>query len=254
MSVPADTTQEGAHRDGVRKDRDPGDGGRTAVNAAFFGLAFIAALNPKLLAVDLLLIENRRPRLMFACLLLGGMGVAITVGLLDVFVLHADAVKAQGQASAGLDVALGVPLLIIGVLLATGRLHRRRAPASAASAKPAKGDSWAQRVLREPRFGLAILIGAVVGTPGASYITALHQLTTSKTPTATQAIAVVLFTIIEFLLILVPWAFLELRPEGTKAKLKSAQGWLTVHARQLIAWAAIIAGTYMAVSGVVRLS
>jgi Sap, sulfolipid-1-addressing protein len=225
------------------------------VSAAFFGLALIAALNPKLLAVDLLLVENRRPRLMFLCLLLGGMGVAIAVGFLDVFVLHADAVKAQGSASAGLDVALGVPLLIIGLLLATGHLHgRRRAKAPASSEKPAKGEGWAQRVLREPRFAVAILIGAVVGTPGASYITALHQLITGKSSTAVQAIAVVIFTIIEFSLVIVPYVFLELRPEATKVKLKSAQGWLAVHARQLIAWVAIVAGAYMAISGVVRLS
>jgi hypothetical protein len=225
------------------------------VSAAFFGLALIAALNPKLLAVDLLLVENRRPRLMFLCLLLGGMGVAIAVGFLDVFVLHADAVKAQGSASAGLDVALGVPLLIIGLLLATGHLHgRRRAKAPEDSGKPAKGEGWAQRVLREPRFGLAVLIGAVVGTPGASYITALHQLITGTSSTAVQAIAVVIFTIIEFSLVIVPYVFLELRPEATKVKLKSAQGWLAVHARQLIAWVAIVAGAYMAISGVVRLS
>jgi hypothetical protein len=35
------------------------------MNAEFFALAFTAALNPKLLALDLLLIENRRPRAMF---------------------------------------------------------------------------------------------------------------------------------------------------------------------------------------------
>jgi len=225
------------------------------MSAAFFGLALVAALNPKLLAVDLLLVENRRPRMMFLCLLLGGMGVAIAVGFLDVFVLHADAVKAQGSASAGLDLALGVPLLIIGLLLATGHLHgRRRAKAPASGGKPAKGDGWAQRVLREPRFGLAILIGAVVGTPGASYITALHQLITGKSSTAVQAIAVVIFTIIEFSLVIVPYVFLELRPEATKVKLKSAQGWLAVHARQLIAWVAIVAGAYMAITGIVRLS
>ena len=93
------------------------------MSAAFFGLAFLAALNPKLLAVDLLLIDNQRPRAMFLCLLAGGLGLAIGIGFLDVFVLHADAVKAQGQASAGLDLALGVPLLAIGALLAAGRLH-----------------------------------------------------------------------------------------------------------------------------------
>lgn len=225
------------------------------MSGAFFGLAFLAALNPKLLAVDLLLIENRRARTMFLCLLAGGMGVAIAVGFLDVFLLHADAVKAQGSASAGLDLALGVPLLIIGTLIVTGRLHgRRRKRAPASSGKAAKGEGWAQRVLREPRFGLAVLIGAVVGTPGASYITALHQLITSKSSTATQAIAVVIFTIIEFTLVIVPFAFLELRPESTKRQLKRAQDWITIHARLLIGAAALVAGAYMAITGVVRLS
>jgi Sap-like sulfolipid-1-addressing protein len=224
------------------------------VNAAFFGLAFVAALNPKLLAVDLLLIENRRPRMMFLSLLLGGLGVAILIGFLDVFVLHADAVKTQGSASAGLDVALGVPLLIIGGLLLTGRLHRRRRPDPPAGGRPEKADSWAQRVLREPRFGVALLIGAVVGTPGASYITALHQLVTGKSSTAVQAIAVVIFAFIEFLLIIVPYAFLELRPEATKVQLKRAQQWFMSHAQRIIAWAVIVAGTYMTITGVVRLS
>ena len=70
------------------------------MNAEFFALAFTAALNPKLLALDLLLIENRRPRAMFLCVLLGGMTVALTIGLLDVLTVHADAITAQGKASA----------------------------------------------------------------------------------------------------------------------------------------------------------
>jgi hypothetical protein len=78
-----------------------------AVNATFIGLAFLTALNPKLLAVDLLLIQNTRPRLM----LLGGMGIGLAIGLLDVFVLQHDVIKTQGQASAGLDLALGVALV-----------------------------------------------------------------------------------------------------------------------------------------------
>jgi hypothetical protein len=42
------------------------------MNAAFFGLAFLAALNPKFLGLDLLLMQDARPRLMFLCFLLGG--------------------------------------------------------------------------------------------------------------------------------------------------------------------------------------
>src|SRR5271154_2487665 len=101
------------------------------MNAEFFALAFLSALNPKLLALDLLLIENRRPRAMFSCLL-GGITVAATVGLLDVLVFHADAIKAQGKVSAGVDLAVGLLLLAAGGLLATGRLHgRRQAPVPA---------------------------------------------------------------------------------------------------------------------------
>jgi Sap, sulfolipid-1-addressing protein len=225
------------------------------VNAEFFALAFLSALNPKLLALDLLLIENRRPRMMFLCVLFGGMTVALTVGLLDVLVFHADAIHSQGTVSAGVDLALGLLLLALGALVATGRLHgRRKVPVPAGDGRPEKKDGWAQRVLAEPRFGLAMLVGALVGIPGATYLTALHNLVTGKSSTATQIIAVVIFVLIDFLLIIVPFTFLELRPEATKAWLKSTQDWLLGHARQLMAYTALILGAYLAISGLVRLS
>jgi Sap, sulfolipid-1-addressing protein len=228
------------------------------VNAEFFALAFVAALNPKLLALDLLLVENRRPRAMFLCVLLGGMTVALTVGLLDVLVLHADALQSQGTVSAGVDLALGLLLLAVGGLVATGRLHgRRKAAVPAGGGQPgkaAKKDGWAHRVLAEPQLGLAMLIGAVAGIPGASYLTALHNLVTGKSSTGAQVIAVIVFVLIEFALIIIPFAFLELRPEATKERLGSAQAWLLSHARQLMAYTAVILGAYLVASGLVRLS
>ena len=228
------------------------------MNAEFFVLAFLSALNPKLLALDLLLVENRRPRAMFLCVLLGGMTVALTIGLLDVLVFHADAIKAQGKVSAGVDLAVGLLLLAAGALLATGRLHgRRKAPVPAGGGppgKPEKKDGWAQRVLSEPRPGLAMLVGALIGIPGATYLTALHNLVTGTSSTATQVLAVVIFVIIDFLLIIIPFAFLELRPEATKALLKHSQDWLLSHALQLMASVALLLGAYLAVSGLVRLT
>jgi hypothetical protein len=228
------------------------------MNAEFFVLAFTAALNPKLLAVDLLLIENRRPRAMFLCILLGGFAVGLTVGLLDVLVFHLDAISSQKTVSAGVDLALGLLLLAVGALVATGRLHgRRKQPVPAGDSQPdepqkEKKDSWA-RLLAEPRLGLAMLIGAVCGIPGASYLAGLHILITSKASTANQVMGVVLFVIIEFLLIIIPFAFLELWPEPTKAFLKRSQQWLAGHTRQLIAYTALILGAYLAVSALVRL-
>ena len=198
---------------------------------------------------------------MFLCVLLGRMTVALTVGLLDVLVFHADAINSQKTVSAGVNLALGLLLLAVGGLVATGRLHgRRKAPVPAGDGQPAKPekkqkkDGWAARVLAEPRIGLAMLVGALVGIPGAAYLTALHNLVTGKSSTATQVVAVVIFVLIDFALIIVPFAFLELRPEATKAFLKNTQDWLLGHARQLMACTALILGAYLVVSGLVRLS
>jgi hypothetical protein len=228
------------------------------MNAEFFALAFVAALNPKLLAVDLLLIENRRPRAMFLSVLFGGLTVALTIGLLDVLVFQADAINSQKAVSASVDLALGLLLLAVGALVATGRLHaRRKTPVPAGGGqleKPETKDGWAKRVLTEPRLGLAMLTGALAGLPGAAYLSALHDLVTGKSSTATQVVAVVIFVLIEFSLIIVPLASLELRPEATKAALKKAHDWLLSHARQLMAYTALILGAYLAISGLVRLA
>jgi len=228
------------------------------VNAEFFALAVLAALNLKLLAVDLLLIENRRPRAMFLCVLAGGLTVGITIGLLDVLVFHADAIDSQKTVSAGVDLAVGLLLLAVGGLVATGRLHgRRKASITAVDGqleKPEKKDGWAQRVLAEPRLGLAILIGALVGIPGGAYLTALHNLVTGKSATATQAAAVIVFVLIEFSLIIIPFTFLELRPEATKAALRNSQDWLLSHARQLMSYTALILVAYLAISGLAHLA
>jgi hypothetical protein len=228
------------------------------MNAEFFALAFLAALNPKLLATDLLLIQNRRPRAMFVCLLLGGLTVGITIGLLDVLVFHLNAIDTEKTVSASVDLALGLLLLAVGSLVATGRLHARpKAAAPAAGGQPGKPekekkDGWA-RLLAEPRLGLATLVGAVCGIPGASYLAGLHILVTSNASTANQVVGVILFVVIEFLLIIIPFALLQTRPEATKAALQHSQAWLVGHTRQLIAYTALILGAYLTVSALVSL-
>jgi Sap, sulfolipid-1-addressing protein len=99
-----------------------------------------------------------------------------------------------------------------------------------------------------------MLVGALIGIPGAAYLSALHSLITGKSSTATQVAAVVVFVLIEFALITVPFVFLAVRPEATKAALKHTQSWLLAHAQQLMACTALILGAYLAVSGLIRLS
>ena len=237
------------------------DARKAAVTGMFFALAFIAAANPKLLALDLLLIENRRPRAMFVSILAGGIATGVLIGLLDVLVLQSDPTKSQRKASGGVDLALGLILLVIGGLLMTGLLAqvwgRRPQSAKRLAKKQEKlanpKDSFAQRALRQPRLGIAALIGVVCGLPGASYLTALHDLKAGHYSTATEAVAVFVFVIIEFLLIIVPWLCLELWPARTTDLLRRSQAWLTGHVTALIAWICILLGAFLTATGVLHL-
>ncbi len=80
---------------------------------------------------------------------------------------------------------------------------------------------------------------------------ALHEVVTGKTPTAVQATDVVVF---EFALVIVPFAFLVARPEGVKAAVERFRVWLFKHALQVVGAVALVAGGYMVISGLLRLS
>ncbi len=224
------------------------------MNATFFGLAFLAAANPKLVGVDLLLIENRRPRVMFSAFLAGGLAVSLTVGFVDVLAVQANTVKTQGSLSGALELASGLALLVLSVLVGTGRVHRLRGtPAFGHGGAPMKMEAWARGVLRQPHIGPAVVIGGLAGTPGASYVLALRGLITGHSSTAVQIVAVVLFSLIQFLVIIVPLVFLGAWPEATKERLRATTAWLTSHAQQLIVSVMGVVGVYMVISGSVRL-
>ena len=105
----------------------------------------------------------------------------------------------------------------------------------------------------QPRPGLIVLIGVVCGLPGGLYLAALHTLVTGKSSTATQVVAVIVFVLIEFSLVIIPLVFLVIRPEGTMAQTKRAEDWLMSHARELIAGVILFVGAYMVINGLVRL-
>jgi hypothetical protein len=218
------------------------------MDATFFALAFSTILNPKLYALDLVLIANKRPRLMFIAFLVGGIGLNVTLGLLDVLVFRADVVSTQGSVSAGIELAIGLLLLAVGVLVASGRPRRTQRPEDSTAR-----EGWTERNLREPRPWLALGIGALAGTPGAAYITALHNLISDDYSTATQVAGVFVFNLIQWSPVLVPFVFLEARPDATKRVLQGVIDWLTSHARTIGAALAFAVGAYATISGLARL-
>ena len=207
--------------------------------------------HPSLLAVDLAVLVNRRPRAMLWCVLLGGVGMAVLIGLVDVLVVKTDLVRTQGSLSLAADLALGLLLLAVGMLLVTSRFRRKPKPAPDRGS--ADKSNWMQRALRQPRLGLAVVVGAVLGLPGAVYLTAPHLLVSDKSPTDTRVVAVFLFAIIEFTLIIVPLILLTLRPKDAAAMIGRSQEWLKRHGRQLSAYVALGLGAYLTISSLVSL-
>jgi hypothetical protein len=108
------------------------------------------------------------------------------------------------------------------------------------------------QALHEPRYGVAFLIGLVVGTPGFEYLLALQHLIASKTPAAVAVIAVLVFVTINFALVIVPFVLVVFRPQGTEDAIKRFKNWIVSHERQIAAGVALIAGAYMVISGTIR--
>ena len=98
-----------------------------------------------------------------------------------------------------------------------------------------------------------MLVGALIGIPAPATSPRCTLLVNGKSATATQVIAVVIRPD-RLLLIIIPFLFLDLRPEATKARLKRTQDWLPGHALQLMATIALLLSAYLTMSALVRLS
>jgi hypothetical protein len=95
-------------------------------------------------------------------------------------------------------------------------------------------------------------VGFISGLPGAAYLAALHNLVTGKFSTAYEVVAVVVFMIIAFLLIIIPFVLLLAWPSGTASLLRRTLAWVTSHAMALITWICVLLGVYLTVTGVLR--
>jgi hypothetical protein len=64
---------------------------------------------------------------------------------------------------------------------------------------------------------------------------------------------VVVFVLIEFSLVIIPFVFLQVRRRARRRTSQRAQDWLMSHARQLMAVVALFADAYIVISGLERL-
>lgn len=212
-------------------------------------LAFTAALNPTLLAAATVMLLLPSPQRLLVGYWLGAMLTSITVGLVIVFALQGSsfAKTSRSTVSPAVDLAIAALLLIIVVLLATGRDQRFEQRRSQRR-EPKKPPRW-QQTLSRGTAKTTFIVGMLLSFPGASYLAGLTHLSKLHYSTVATVLVVIGFNLIQLVLLEAPLIAYAIAPEQTPAGIERAKGWARTHWRRyairglaLIAAALIIRG------------
>ena len=219
-------------------------------------LSLTAALNPTLVAAATVMMVLPSPVKLMLGYLCGALLISITLGLVIVLSLpNSGAAKTtQHSISPGVDVALGVILLVLARALAGARtdrvIERRR---DRRAAKPDKGPPRWQRAISRGSPRVTFLIGAVLTLPGASYLAGLAKIHKLNYSTAASILLVVGFNLVMLALLEIPLLGFIIAPESTKSAVERARAAVSRRGRQLAVRGLSIIGALLILKGVIGL-
>ena len=226
--------------------------------ANFLLLAVGSALYPLLVAAVIVMLEAPRPLPLLLAYLAGGALMSIGIGIV-ILVLLDDAGAFTGSsaktASPWADIVLGGLLVVLALLLVTGRdarLRRRRPDKKTMDDGPKK-ESWTQRNLGGGSARVIFLVGMILSLPSFYYLSALKDIDRYYGVSATAIVLILIFNAIQFTLIEVPIVGYLTAPEATKRGVSTFNDWFRTHTRQIAEVAAGAIGLYLIISGVVDL-
>src|ERR1700743_682263 len=166
--------------------------------------------NPTLLAAVTIMMLLPDPKRLITGYLLGAYLSSIGLGMAIVFSLHSSSgVESSKKTLSPLeDLVFGAILIIVGWALLSGRIahlkesRKRRHEEKHGPAE--EKESLPERLLGRGSMGITFAVGALLSLPGASYFVALDKMSKLNWPTATTALAVIVFCLIQQLLLELP--------------------------------------------------
>lgn len=215
-----------------------------------FLLAFLAALNPTLLAATTVMLLLNNPGRLMLGYLLGAMMTSVTLGIVIVFSLESsNAVNdTQNTVNPAVDIALGAIALVIARVLAARPHESRPAPGAKEKAPP----RWQTRLSRSSPRG-AFVVGACLTLPGASYLAGLRQIADLEYSDPVTVLLVIGFNLIMLILIELPLIGFAVAPDWTKDKVARAKLFVANHGRRLASRALAVIGLALVIKGIVGL-
>ena len=166
------------------------------------------------------------------------------LGVLLLFVLVDLGVGAREHKSLGpgIDVALGVVLIVLAIKL------RRQRPQASASRGPSKIDRYLASVR------LALLLGVTLYVlPSPIYIGAVTAIAGAKVSTTDQLLDLVAVVAVMLWMIEVPMLLLVAVPARAVATLESINSWFAAHGRTVAVVVSAAAGAYFIIKGLADL-
>jgi hypothetical protein len=210
-----------------------------------------AMANPSLLAAATVLLILPNPKKLMLGYLAGALMTSVTLGLVIVFALQdSGAVNtAKRTINPVLDIAAGAILLVISIVIGTGRRPRRKPKEPKADKAPPR---WKQELSKgSPR--VTFVVGALLTLPGFSYLGALTGIVKLNYSTVATVLLVLMVNVIMLALIEVPLITFALAPEWTPRAIERTKAWFTRNAHTIGVRGTAILGTLLIVRGIITL-
>ena len=211
-------------------------------------LALSAAFYPPAIIVLILLLASEHPRRLVYAYFAGAALIVFGVGIVFLSVLAGTNTTTQDSAprSAGVDIALGVLLLLLS---AWAWARRDRPPAEPdPNAEAGKVAQWSARATASAKW--AFVLGIVMYLPSPMYLAAIKAIADSGDSTSSQITAVLICGVCVMLFVEIPAIALLLRPDGLQRRLEAARDWMSRNGWRLLAVLAAVAGLYVLIKGI----
>jgi hypothetical protein len=226
---------------------------------SIFLLSLLAMFNPTLLAAVTIMMLLPDPRRLITGYLLGAYLTSIGLGMAIVFSVHnSSGVESSKKTLSPLeDLVFGAILIIVGWALLSGRIaqikeSRKRRHEAKHGPKEEK-ESLPERLLGRGSMRITFAVGALLSLPGASYFVALDKMSKLGWPTASTALAVLIFCLIQQLLLELPLLGFYLAPDWTARAVVRFREWIAKNAARAAGYVALTLGCLLIIRGTVYL-
>lgn len=186
-------------------------------------MALAVSLEPFRVGMTILMLNRPRPQLQLLVFLCGGFAMGTSVGLIVLFALRSRLLVIAHLTLPKVQILIGTLALLVAAVVAGGRFSAKH-PAPRA-----------RRLLTGRSLWVAGIAGLGIALPSVDYLAALAVILASRAAVMTQVTALLIFNIVAFALVEVPFVAYLLAPNRTRTLLTALHKWIQSRRRVEVA-------------------